>query len=188
MYNTGIMTAEASSFAPEVVIPEQLTHETFNELLSTTREFHFGAREGELYGRFHVDTHTDDRTVMVAEGHRRLTLSGARIVIEDTRSQGVLLRSIQTTPAYEGTMMLQEKAILLNSFAEQPKILQTDTPAFALRSADRLVKNILADGMPLDEKTALTLIGNIHELQADRQLARRGRVASLLQRLKPTSW
>ena len=180
----GITMSEFQITSP---IPEQLTHDTYNELLTSVRELHFNAKTGEHYGRFAVESHTDHRTFMRAEGPKDLTISGAQLILEDSL-QGVLIRSIQTHRITEDERSLKEKAFLLNGFNEQPKWLSVSNTAYGMYDSDRLIRRIQVEGMPLDEEYAKGLTDDIHELQSEHHLARLSKVASLLQRLTVKRW
>lgn len=184
------MTAEALSSTsdihlPEYIAVETLTHETYNGLLAVTRELHDGARVGQTYGDMEVQAHSENHTQMTA-GHEKLVLRG--LIFEEIPHHGLLFRNIQVSPTTQGGKLVRKNSILLNSFAEQPRILRTASPILEAETPVSLAKRILAEGEALDERTAKLLTEDLQALRLDFRQARYSRVAGLVQKLKPWSW
>ena len=182
------MTEAVQHLEPEVISYEPLTVDTYNELLTVARGLHFGARMGDHYGDFEVKSHTDQQTFMDAPGDRGTVFHGAQLIIEDTPSSGVLLRSIRTKPYSPSAILIKEKAVLLNSFAEQPKTLAIDYLDSQEEHQGPLLGRINARGTLLDERAATLWTAGLRELQSERHLMRLNRIAELAQRLVPKIW
>lgn len=182
------MTAEARSITHEVAPYEPLTIGTYNELLTAARGLHFGVKTGERYGDFEVRNHTDQETFMDARGDRSSVLYGAQLVIEDTPSNGILLRTIRTRPFSASANMVQERALLLSSFNEQPKILPLDYLESQQEYPGPLVDRIALEGFPLDENSAKKWTESLHNLHQERRTARVSKIAELTKKFVPKIW
>lgn len=161
------MTTESLATPYEATQIDSLTHKDFTDLLSDVRSFHAHSVTGEAYGAFRVVSHSDTQSQLICGNPEK---SNLYLTVDVIDGKGVLLRNISSSQEEQDSRSVKELSVLLNSFAEGPRMYITEysTSAKALygpnRSAGEVTRHVQEDGVPLTHTVAVGLTEMLEDL------------------------